>query len=374
LILNIDSQTSLSGFFVVFNTTIKNEVDGIRGISHFIEHLICKNFNDMLYNFERDGITWNAYTTDNRIVFYINGLERYLPKYKTEFLERIINYPISEENVERERKVIIEEYLDSFNKQRSSHFLNLYRKLFNNYNPIGGYNDIMNITYEQIIRYRNTFYSYPSKIINVSKSNKFNSDIKFNDYINDHSFKYLNGNEYIYQQTNEFNLKSSIIYLSEIISDNYPIIKFTSTLIGNGLKSPLYRELRENMGLIYYINCNLDHLSNTSSIINISTETTSQNIDLLNDKMYSILKQKENIITKERFENIKRLYKINHEKMDINRYKNVNKYINPQEWIIESHLDTFTLDDVYDTFDQYFNYDKLYFSVDSREFNEKKQE
>ena len=97
MILNIESQTELSGFYVVYNRTIINEKKGTYGISHLIEHLISHNFDDnLIEKFQNVGISWNAYTSPTNIVFYVSGLDKYISQYREEFLSRLISINISE--------------------------------------------------------------------------------------------------------------------------------------------------------------------------------------------------------------------------------------------------------------------------------------
>lgn len=374
MVINVKSLTDLSGFYVVYNTTIKNEKIGSRGISHFIEHLICKNFEHLLEDFEKNGINWNAYTSDTNIVFYITGLDEYLKNFKNDFLNCLINFKIS--NIEIEKKIILEEYTDSFNKQHNAHFLNLYRKLFNNYNPIGEYNDIIDFSEELSLEYFNNYYCTPSSIINVSKKYPFYTDIKFNNLNNDYKVDYIKDNDFIYQKTNIYKSKISIIYLSNIINDDYPYISFITSILSNGLKSPFYNELREKNGLVYYINCYLDNLTNISSVINISTETSETNLNKLNDLITEIFNNKEKYITLDRFDIVKKSYEIHYKKNEINKYININKYLSPKYWLIEPILKNLTLDKIYDIYDKYFILDNFYISYDKHEFlkNDKNDE
>lgn len=369
MIINVNSPTDLSGFYIIYNTTIKNETKGSRGISHVIEHLMCKRFDNMLDDFERNGISWNAYTSDTKIVFYINGLDEYLVKFKDELLDRLQTFDILQNEFDTEKSIILEEYSDTFNKQSNAHFLNLYRKLFDNYNPIGEKGDLNKISLDECINFKKEHYKYPSHIVNVSKYNKYDRNIKFNNLNNDYHINYIDNNDFIYQKTNIFKSKTSIIYLSPIIKKDYPIINFTTALLGNGLKSPLYQETREKYGLVYYISCYLDHLTDKSGIINISTETNDNNIDILYDKIVNVLKNKEKFITKDRFNTMKTSMKILYKKAKINRYNNINRFITPKDWLIEPILDSITLDKVYEIYNEYFNIDNFYISYDKKEFS-----
>ncbi len=371
MILNLNSSTNLSGFYIIFNGTIKNETIGIRGISHFIEHLICKGFKDLLDNFEENGITWNAYTSDSRIVFYITGLDEYVNEYKNKYLDKICNFDIKTIDFDLEKKIILEEYIDTFNNQSTSHYLNLYRKLFNDYNPIGELNDIKNLKKENCEEYWNKYYKYPSKIINVSKNNIYNRNLEFNNFNNDYEIKYLVNNDFIYQKINIFNNKISVIYLSKIIDSDYKIVNFITLLLSSGLRSPFYQETREKYGLVYYINCYLDNITDNYGVINISADIDEKNINKFYDRISNVMNNKENFIDKKRFDIVKKSNQILYKKAEINKYNNVNKYIIDKKWLLEDIIDDITLDMVYDVYDKYFNINDYYISYDKKEFEKK---
>ena len=137
MIINLKSQTELSGFYVVYEGSTNLEKPGWYGISHLMEHLMCKNFDHLQEDFDKDGIDWNAYTSGNEIVFYLTGLEEKVNKWKGEFMDLLGQFNVTKEDFENERKIVLEEYMDSFNSQTEVHMLNLSRKLFNDYDPIG---------------------------------------------------------------------------------------------------------------------------------------------------------------------------------------------------------------------------------------------
>ena len=60
----------------------------------------------------------------------------------------------------------------------------------NTYNSIGKKEDIHNLKIKDCIDYYKEYYKYPSKIINVSKNNEFDENIKFNDFDNNYHIKY----------------------------------------------------------------------------------------------------------------------------------------------------------------------------------------
>ena len=87
MIINLKSQTDLSGFYVVYEGSTNLEKPGWYGISHLMEHLVCKSFDHLQEDFDKDGIDWNAYTSSNEIVFYLTGLDEKVNKWKKKFVE-----------------------------------------------------------------------------------------------------------------------------------------------------------------------------------------------------------------------------------------------------------------------------------------------
>ena len=109
MILNLPSQTDLSGFYVAFNGSAYIETSGMYGMSHLIEHLVCKNFKPFYSDFERKGINYNAFTADNKIVFLMTGLDKYVSEYKNQFLDKILEgVNVTEEEFETERQIVYE--------------------------------------------------------------------------------------------------------------------------------------------------------------------------------------------------------------------------------------------------------------------------
>jgi predicted Zn-dependent peptidase len=367
MILNIPNEIDLSGFYIIYDNVVANETDGSYGLSHMIEHLMCKNMNESFVDdMEKNGIIWNAYTTPNNIVFYIRGLDDYVYKFKDEFYKKITNLNIEKELLESEKRVILEEYSDLFNRYCKNHFLNLYRKLFNNYNSIGRKSDIQNATVDNCYNHYSKFYNHPSNIVYISKKYKHESDIAFNDIFSKKSFEYIDNNTYELENPISSNSKSSVIYVSPVIKDDFFKIILINYFLSGGLKSPLYRAIREKENISYYINCRLDRLQE-SGIILISTETNSNNVEKLHNTISNVFNDK-SYLTREKFDVVKNFIKISMIKSNINLQDNEDKFIIPPNWRIENYIDSITYEDFVECFEKYFNIDTFYKSVDKTEF------
>lgn len=384
MIVNAKSETGLSGFYIIFDGSTMNEKPGWFGISHLLEHLVCKSFEHLQDIYQQKNIKWNAYTSNTEIVFFMKGLDRHINQYKKEFLDLILSYEPTQEQLDNEKKIVLEEYKMSFNSQGSAHYMNLQRKMFNYYNAIGLRSDIEKFTLQDCKEYINLYYKKPTKIINISKNNDFNENIIFRDKIDYEPFKInINSNLYIIESDdntnvpenmipleiiNDFKNKVSIINTSPIITKDFNYVSFTCEMLGSGLNSPLYKEVREKLGLVYSISCFADKLNNKSCMIGIMTDTSVKNIEIIQDKIKYVLENKEKFLTQERFDIIKDSYLTKIEESEILNYSNINKYLDEPEWRIETIINDITLKDVHDIVDKYLNWDNIYKSVDKTEF------
>ena len=371
MILNIKSLTELSGFYVIFNRTSINEYEGIYGISHLVEHLISDNFKENAINdFQNHGISWNAYTSPTNLVFFMTGLDKYVSRYRDMFLDSVLQLNMTDETFLNEKSVLLEEYTSLFNIQTSSHLLNLYRKFFNSYNSIGKKDDIIKITKKDCYDYQKKYYTYPSKIINISKSSPFVKDMKFNDFKNDFHLSYIKNNKCVIEHHDTHLNKSSIIYLSKVIEEDWANVFFINYLLSNTTFSPLYKNVRKDKGLAYYIKCSLDRMSDFSGINIISTETDDYKVEKLMDILNSTLSDI-SFLTRDKFDIIKSSIKNKIETVTINRHTNVDTYIKPESWSIEKQIDNITYDNIVETYLKYYKVEDFYKSIDKKEFLKK---
>lgn len=368
MIINLKSQTDLSGFYIVYEGSTNIEKPGIYGISHLMEHLMCKNFDHLQEDFDRDGIDWNAYTSSNEIVFHLSGLDEKVDKWKSQFVDLLSGFEVTKEDFENERKIVLEEYMDSFNDQTSSHQLNLYRKIFNNFNPIGSRQDIENMKFMDCLNFFEEQYAKPTKIINVSKNKKYkNNLIDFSDKKIEKKIKYGNYDVEL-ELNNQFKDKSSLFMMSPVVNEDFGYINFINSMLSLGLKSPLYQEVREKRGLVYYIHLYMSRF-NQQGIINLTTQTSNKNFEKVLDSIKIVLSDPDKFLTKERFKLVKEFYDVRNKKSEILRHSNVNQWINPDGFSVYDILDKVKLEKIREVYDKYYNFDKFYISNDKDEFN-----
>jgi len=365
-IINLNSPTDLYGFYIVYEGSTNLEKKGIYGITHLMEHLVCKALDPYEKELYGLGLDFNAYTSGNEVVFYLKGLDENLSKWRNKFVNLLTDFNVTKEEMENERNIVIQEYMDSFNSQRQNHWLNLDRKKYNVYNPIGLLEDLQSLSYLDCLNYFEKQYMNPSKIINVSKNIEFGMDI---DFVSPDQTKLIKEGNYpvTLQRDNIYNGKTSLLMSSNLIKEDFAKIDFVNMLYIAGLQSPLYNIIREKNGLAYSIGISLSRY-NSQGRNTFSTMTNSEgdNVERIIEMVNEIFNDSSKHLTQERFDIIRNYLKSLRTKQEINRYSNVDEFIQPDEWDVFKILDTITLEECIKISDKYFkNYTV---SRDDKEF------
>jgi len=367
MIINLKSENELSSFYIIWDGSTNLEKKGIFGIAHLCEHLQTKMIDHLQEDFDRDGIEWNLWTSSNEICMYIQGLDEKVNKWKHIIMDLMFEFKITKDDFENERKIVLEEYLDSMNQQTEVHQINLERKLFNDYGPIGLKEDLENMKFLDIINFWELQYSKPTKIINVSKNNPYkNKTLDFAERTIVKSVSF-GDHKVPFELGNEFKDKSSLVMLSPVIDEDFAYVHFINAMLSLGLKSPLYQEIREKKGLVYYVHCYQSRM-NQQGINTIATQTSNKNFKAVVEATKTVLENPKKYLTKERFDLVKDYYKVRMQKDEILRYKNVNQYINPEGWSVYEILDTVNLKKIKEVYEKYFKFENFYISNDKTEF------
>jgi predicted Zn-dependent peptidase len=354
MIVNLKNETDLSGLYFIYKGSTNLEKHGIYGISHFMEHLMCKNFDDMQDILQENSISWNAYTSNNEIVFYFTGLEECLSTFRDTLIDRMYQFNVTEEEVEKEKKIVLEEHDDIFTNQYDSFLENFNRLIFNNYNPIGLRSDIESFNLKKCEDFYDIQYKYPDKIVNISKTFELNrTDLKFEKR---DVLKYIPSNqEPIIHKPNSFDGKTSINIFSlynNLSLYEISILNFIASMLGSGLNSPLYQEVREKRGLVYFIHSYINTVGDTTSF-NISTMSSDENIDTIISSINEVILNPTDYLTETLFNRFLKSEKIRKNIKLINRHSNISDIISEKVENYNKLLDVLTFEDVLVVYNKY---------------------
>jgi predicted Zn-dependent peptidase len=153
LVIKKSSVKGLGTIYYYFGHSASSENVGERGLSHMAEHLLCHSFDHLLPKITANSISYNAFTSDNHVVFYWTGLHEKLSEFESEFV-KIFDFVPTKEQFENERNIILQEYTQYMADQNSI-YQNINRKYYDYYGAIGCRPDIESITYEDFLKDEN---------------------------------------------------------------------------------------------------------------------------------------------------------------------------------------------------------------------------
>lgn len=291
---------SFGSINIFFDAGGKIESKGTRGISHLVEHLLCKSFEDISEKIDAHGISNNATTSENRVMFYFNGINEHLKKFEEQIL-KIFSYTPTKEQFEIERKVVLAEY-ENYMTDRASLAINILRKYFNTFNAIGWREDIENISYEQYLEFQKTYFSKPSEIIRVGDTDfdEFYESLEYSEITNKNYVEQDYGDSYTH--TNRVTKKPLIAhwFLTSMPEIELEVV---CNYLSDGLKSPLYEKLRNELGLVYYVALSSLKLGE-KQLAYLSYEIEPKDRTITKKSVIDVIKNSLKNVSEERFNNI----------------------------------------------------------------------
>ena len=161
---------------VWYKTGSANENDGIRGISHFFEHMMFRGSKNVgpeehARRINDVGGHYNAFTAED-VTAYLNAVPReHLDMVLSLESDRMNDLVISEKVLKTERNVIVEEFQTYMNNPLTKAFLEFRKEFFKGhpyeYSALGRLEDIRTITEGQCVEYYKRWYAADNAVIVV---------------------------------------------------------------------------------------------------------------------------------------------------------------------------------------------------------------
>jgi len=320
-VVNFKHESELAFFGIATWNGSNYEIPEIAGVSHFAEHMFFKgskkrSAEDIAKDFARIGADYNAYTSNNEVVYFANSHKDNIENVIEIITDLFYNFTMPEEELEKERNVIIEEK-KMYDDNPKHAFLNLVGEKFFRWNigheTIGTFDTIKKISRNDIINY------LQNKINLGNLSFIFSGNIPSEQLKKILSKYVLSYKNHIFHKKGNINVCrgkfwSNIIntkkpikleYQRENItqSDVYMITKGLSVLdpdfyssvlailaLGGGSYSDLFLRIREDLGLCYSVGIYNNFLSYPDEVSNVLYGYTSP------DKVELFIKESEKVI------------------------------------------------------------------------------
>jgi|SRR5579872_3973211 len=271
------------GFFV--NAGSRNEDDSNGGIAHFLEHMMFKgttnrDTNRLFDELDTLGVVYNAATTTQYTYYYVYGHADDTKKILDIMLDIYINPTFEQKEINKERKVIIEEMRMVSDVPMMKLYAAVHRKLFENTSLsrdiIGTHQSVMNLKKKDFVEFRQSMYRPNNtvfviagnfnpvpiySILNRSLKSLPNPAEPLHTYLDEKATIIENMERqkepYVFVKRNKF-LQQVYVLLAFPLFDYYKKhhneIDLISQLLTAGFSSRLNRALRSDKGITYSIN------------------------------------------------------------------------------------------------------------------------
>jgi predicted Zn-dependent peptidase len=291
------SANALGSLYVIYESPVKLETHDELGLSHLLEHMMCCSLDDTEELFDQHGLQYNAYTGTQEVVFYLQGLTEELNKFKNLFVERICSYIPQEAHFTKELPIVLQEYADHYSDPSGSMYNNFLSMKHGFVGPIGARAALESLTFDRVQKFFTKAFSRPTKVVFVGES-EIDVNLEFGESLSPAKLKY-----------HHLDLSAQVIPSSvpmfvateEITDEEHYHSPLINAMLGYGLKSPLYSELREKKGLCYWVKAGGQRIED--NIVNlISSSVSEDKIQTAGQAMLDVLENNRKFLTKERFD------------------------------------------------------------------------
>ena len=298
---------------VAIDTWVKtgsiNETDKNNGISHFLEHLFFKGTKKHPYGefdriLEAKGAVNNAATSKDFTHYYIEIPSEYFNLALEMHADMLQNPEIPESELEKERKVVLEEISKDINNPQNIVYNNLVEMMYINHpykrRVIGKSEVIQNISREEILDYFNTYYS-PSNMITII-SGDVDSEKAIKDIKKEFSQKYQKTPKHTYKaekplssylkkeaykQTQTGYMLVGFRGVKILDKDSYAL-DVLAAVLGEGKSSVLYQNLKEKRQLAFSISAS-NSTAKDDGIFYISANFAPIKYEELENSIFSLI-------------------------------------------------------------------------------------
>jgi predicted Zn-dependent peptidase len=263
----------------------RDEEKSENGISHFLEHMVFKgtknrNVREIAQSLESLGGYLNAFTTKEQTCFYSRVLDEHLPEAMDVLADLILNSTLKREELEREKLVVIEELKNAEDDPEDVIHDYFEKALFPNhslgYPIIGTEENVRRFQREHLRAHLAAHYVPSQMVLAAAGSIEHDALVRF-------ARKYfralrLNGTplkkhpvpsrldkasyEEISRPINQAHICLGAVGYGIRHRDRYPLLVLNA-LLGEGMSSRLYQNIREKHALAYSVYSYVTMLSDT---------------------------------------------------------------------------------------------------------------
>lgn len=259
------------------------EKKDISGLSHFLEHMAFKGTKRrptaLTISSEIEGLggEFNAFTSKDQTAFFIKAANKHLPVLVDVLSDMLLHSKFDSQEIDRERGVIIEE-INLYEDTPSRKIGEIYEELLYGDTPLGwdvaGRKEtIAKIKREDFLNYTKGLYA-PENTVIVVAGGIPDTRHKIPDMVNKYLGNWKNNKTWsfdklgdkqlkpqakvVYKKTEQAHLALGVRGYNLSHPDRYGL-GVLATILGGGMSSRLFIQVRERRGLAYYVHSAVEH-------------------------------------------------------------------------------------------------------------------
>ena len=301
------------------DNSTRNEEPGLGGASHFIEHLLFKGTqirtaDRIMDDFNSLGAKANAYTSQEEVFFYAVSLASVIPPTFDILADLFVNSTFPAEEVEKERGVVLQEI--SMNADTPSRFIyNQFHQGFWKGHPLGSpilgtAETVSAVPRDRLMEYKQSHYLANATIVSAAGNVE-------HERIVDQAEQILRGlpqgavevakpepgwklatAEYAHYQRS---LEQTLFYMGYPLppagNEHRHELAVFNQILGSGMNSRLFREVRERRSLAYTVYSLMSSYSDTAGLMiyaGTSAERAQEAIDVCHAEVMRFCDEKVN--------------------------------------------------------------------------------
>ncbi|MGC6426620.1 MAG: M16 family metallopeptidase [Akkermansiaceae bacterium] len=280
------------------------------GISHLLEHMVFKGTDrfsgeELSLEVQAAGGQWNAYTTYDRTVYYIDGPAASLDLFLSALTEMVFRPAFPEGEFEKEKDVIRREIAMGLDDPDSVAHEHNFRTIFSRdprRHPIIGHRDLFDsISHEQMVTYHHARYRPENCFLVLSGgfdaseartivTRELDKGLRpFREFpVSIPTEPAQIGTRHC---SEPFDLPSSHLSMTWKVPDlghpDTPALELLSTVLGGGRSTPLYRIIREELGLVHSIGSYAWITPDAPGLFSVHAEAKTENLPEIESQIHA---------------------------------------------------------------------------------------
>lgn len=254
------------------NAGSRDEQEGEKGITHFIEHMLFKGTSkrsalDIAKELDAVGGFANAFTSKENVCFHAKVLDRHLPLVVDVLTDLVLNSIFEEREIEREQQVILQE-IRMIEDTPDEYIHILFQEMYWKGNPLGlpiygSAESIRHIDRNRILNYLSKAFD-PNRMVITAAGNL--EHLEFVDLIAPSMEKLNHPQSLLNRETPMDQPQVQVISkdLEQVhlclgmpgtpqVDDRRFACYLVNALLGGSMSSRLFQEIREKRGLAYSV-------------------------------------------------------------------------------------------------------------------------